>query len=69
MFNQLQYETCFTTNQDEEAIRIAAVKKDHKVTLLLKLVRKGLVKVTIEVDRPIKKIADYEEKKNWRYLC
>lgn len=63
MLNQLQYETSYTSDLEEEAIRIVAIKEDHKVSLLLKQARKGMVKVTIEVDRPIKKIADYEERK------
>ncbi len=63
MFDRLQYETSYSCDINQECMNILAVKNDHKVLMLLRQVRKGMLKVTIEVERPIKKIADYEEKK------
>lgn len=63
MLNQLQYETSYSTDLNQVSMKIVAIKRDHNVLLTLKQARKGMVKVTIEVERPIKIIADYEERK------
>ena len=63
MMQQLQYEYGFTTDQKNESMNINGLKSDHVVNIQLREARKGMVKVTLEVVRPVKKVADYEERK------
>ena len=62
MLHQLNY-TVHTTRVTEEEISMEGLRGDNRIIVLLKQSRKGMVKATVEVEKPIKCIADYEERK------
>ena len=63
VLGQLKYDYQCSENSMEESAVIIGLKNDYKLKLELKQARKGIVKVTVEVEKPIKTILDYENKK------
>lgn len=63
MMQHLKYEYGFATDLKKENININGLKKDHVVNIQIRKARKGMVNVTLEMVRPVRKVADYEERK------
>ena len=63
MLEQLKY-TWKSNIIDDNTITYLGENNTHKIYLLLKQSRNGVVKVTIELDLPVRKIADYEKRKH-----
>lgn len=63
ILDQLGYTCNCRVEMPEEILVINGNKDDKKIILLVKQAGKGFVKVTVEMEMPVRTIQDYEKKK------